>query len=77
MCAAAHFIEQTRKRLAAEGDDGASPITQIARTFRSLADSSDTLELLCRHETRFSRENQRALAFIGPMPPDVAEPMSE
>jgi hypothetical protein len=60
----AHFIEETRKRLAAEGDDGSPPITQLARTFRSLADGSHTLELLRRYEISFSREYQRALASI-------------
>ena len=34
----AHYIEETAKRLAAEGDDGAPPITQLARTFPALAD---------------------------------------
>jgi hypothetical protein len=38
----AHFIEETRKRLTAERDDGAPPITQLARTSGYLADSSHT-----------------------------------
>lgn len=60
----AHYIEETKKRLATEGDDGAPPITQLARTFRSLADHSNVLELLGRYETRFSREYTRALACL-------------
>jgi len=34
----ATIFKETQKRLAAEGDDGAPPITQLARTFPALAD---------------------------------------
>jgi hypothetical protein len=60
----AHYIEETRKRLAAEGDDGSPPIIQLARSFRALADGSSVLELLSRYEIRFSREYLRALACL-------------
>ena len=69
------YIEETLKRCDATGDhrgdhegsdhendDGASPITDFARSFRSLADESSAIELLNRYETRFSREYLRALA---------------
>ena len=64
----AEYIEETRRRksaLAQNGaavDDGETPITHLARTFRTLADESQVLHLLNRYETRFSREYTRALA---------------
>jgi len=44
-----------------EGDDGETPITHLAHSFRSLADESHALELLNRYETRYGREYLRAL----------------
>jgi hypothetical protein len=74
----ASYIEETRRRRAAnqaagqaagQADDpacdGETPITHLARTFRTLADESNVLHLLNRYETRFSREYLRALACIG------------
>jgi hypothetical protein len=60
----AEYIEETRRRKAAANtvDDGETPITHLARTFRTLADESQVLHLLNRYETRFSREYTRALA---------------
>ncbi len=64
----AEYIEETRRRktaLAQNGaavDDGETPITHLARTFRTLADESQVLHLLNRYETRFSREYVRALS---------------
>jgi hypothetical protein len=60
----AHYIEETKKRLATEGDDGAPPVTQLARTFRSLAVHSNVLGLLGGYETRVSREYLRAFACL-------------
>ena len=45
-----------------DGDDGETPITHLAHSFRSLADQSRALELLNRYETRYGREYMRALA---------------
>ena len=66
------YVQQTLKRQAAadncinagndEGADGETPITHLARSFRSLADESRAMELLNRYETRYSREYLRALA---------------
>ncbi len=65
----AEYIEETRRRRASVNqaaagnvDDGETPITHLARTFRTLADESQVLHLLNRYETRFSREYTRALA---------------
>ena len=44
-----------------DGDDGETPITHLAHSFRSLADQSHALELLKRCETRYGREYLRAL----------------
>ena len=44
-----------------DGDDGETPITHLAHSFRSLADQSHALELLNRYETRYGREYLRAL----------------
>ena len=58
----AEYIEETRRRKAAaktQFDDGETPITHLARTFRTLADESQVLHLLNRYETRFSREYTR------------------
>ncbi len=59
------YVQETRKRQAAagdDGDDGETPITHLARSFRSLADESRAMELLNRYETRYGREYLRALA---------------
>ena len=42
-------------------DDGETPITHLAHSFRSLADQSHALELLNRYETHYGREYLRAL----------------
>jgi hypothetical protein len=60
------YLQETLKRQDAqaeheEGDDGETPITQLAVSFRSLADQSRALELLDRYETRYGREYLRAL----------------
>ena len=44
-----------------DGDDGETPITHLAHSFRSLADQSRALDLLNRYETRYGREYLRAL----------------
>jgi hypothetical protein len=44
-----------------DGDDGETPITHLAHSFRSLADQSRALDLLHRYETRYGREYLRAL----------------
>ena len=64
-----HYTLETARRLAAANHDpqyrdGETPITHLARSFRSLSDESRALELLNRYETRFSREFQRALACM-------------
>ena len=60
------YLQETLKRQDAqagreEGDDCETPITQLAHSFRSLADESHALELLNRYETRYGREYLRAL----------------
>jgi hypothetical protein len=60
------YLQETLKRQDAqaeheEGDDGETPITHLAHSFRSLADQSHALELLKRCETRYGREYLRAL----------------
>jgi hypothetical protein len=64
-----HYSLETAKRLASahhdpQQHDGETPITHLARSFRSLSDESRALELLNRYETRYSREFQRALACL-------------
>jgi hypothetical protein len=44
----AHYIQETAKR----AEDGETPITKLARSFRLLADESRALDLLNRYETR-------------------------
>ena len=44
-----------------DADDGETPITHLAHSFRSLADQSRALDLLNRYETRYGREYLRAL----------------
>ena len=44
-----------------DADDGETPITHLAHSFRSLADQSHALDLLNRYETRYGREYLRAL----------------
>jgi hypothetical protein len=60
----AEYIEETRRRKAAANtvDDGETPTTHLARTFRTLADEFQVLHRLNRYETRFSREYTGALA---------------
>jgi hypothetical protein len=63
----AQYILETGERRATHPEslqNGETPITQLARSFRSLSDESRALELLNRYETRLSREFQRALACL-------------